>query len=127
MVKKNQKKSKKSLFSCFFVGFALKYIKSVYINSVDNERGQQQRQARQKKDTKMENKNNMPHATFTVDRKRHTVTAATFEKVAESVMQTLAEMGKRIDCVAQNTIAGVYREYFWQGENEKRIVVTYHP
>ena len=32
----------------------------------------------------MENKNNMPHATFTVDRKRHTVTAATFEKVAET-------------------------------------------
>lgn len=75
----------------------------------------------------MENKNTMPHATFTVDRKRHTVTAATFEKVAESVMQTLVEMGKRIDCIAQNTIAGVYREYFWQGENEKRIVVTYHP
>ena len=75
----------------------------------------------------MKKENNMPHATFTVDNKRHAVTAATFEKVAEGVMQTLAELGKRIDCVAQNEIAGVYREYFWQGENEKRIVVTYHP
>ena len=118
---------KVDFFSCFFVGFALKYTKSVYINGVDNERGNKTKASNKKRTRKMKNKNNMPHATFIVDRKRHTVTAATFEKVAESVMQILAEMGKRIDCVAQNTIAGVYREYFWQGENEKRIVVTYHP
>lgn len=72
-------------------------------------------------------KNNMPHATFATDNKRHSITAETFEKVAEGVMQTLHNMGKRINCVGQNTIKGVYREYFWQGENEKRIVVTYHP
>jgi hypothetical protein len=71
-----------------------------------------------KRKTTMKKENNMPHATFTVNNKRHTITAATFEKVAECVMQTLAELGKRIDCVAQNEIAGVYREYFWQGENE---------
>ena len=75
----------------------------------------------------MKKENNMPYATFTVNGKRHNVTAATFELVAESVRQTLHELGKRIDCVAQNEVAGVYREYFWQGENEKRIVVTYHP
>ena len=46
--KKHQKtkkirKNKKITFFVFFVGFSLKYTKTVYINSVDSERGQQQK------------------------------------------------------------------------------------
>ena len=66
---------------------------------------------------------NMPYATFKLNRKLHKISGATFETVASGVQTVLCDYV----FTGQNTVKGVYREYFAKPDTGEKVRVTYHP
>ena len=66
---------------------------------------------------------NMPYATFKLNRKLHKLSGATFEIVASGVQTVLCDYV----FTGQNTVKGVYREYFANPATGEKVRVTYHP
>ena len=66
---------------------------------------------------------NMPYATFKLNRKLHKISGATFEIVASGVQTVLCDYV----FTGQNTVKGVYREYFAKPATGEKVRVTYHP
>ena len=65
----------------------------------------------------------MPYATFKLNHKMHKVSGATFEVTANGVQTVLCDYV----FTGQNTVKGVYREYYMNLDTGDRVRVTYHP
>lgn len=64
----------------------------------------------------------LPYATFKVARKLHKISGATFELVASGVQTVLCGYV----FTGQNTVKGVYREYYASPATGENTRVTYH-
>ena len=66
---------------------------------------------------------NLPYATFKLDRKLHKISGATLEIVASGVQTVLCDYV----FTGQNTVNGVYREFYADLATGEKVRVTYHP